>query len=136
MTIVVVAKVKKKTMTIDVAVPGDTRVCDKEREKIKKCSLLADKIARLGQMKKVFLIPIVVGAFGTITTKFGKYIESLGIEIRTEDVQQSTLLDTARIIRKILSGYVPRKGYCCDTFDIRLISALTAKTRDTKISAL
>ena len=119
-------------MIIDVAVPGDTRVCDKEREKIRKCSLLVDEIAILGQMKKVFVIPIVVGAFGTITTKFGKYIESLGIEIRTEHVQQSTFLGTTRIIRKILSGYVPRKGCCCDTFDIWLMSALTAKTRDTK----
>ena len=33
-------------------------------------------------MKKIVVIPIVVGALGTITTKFKKYIESLGIEIR------------------------------------------------------
>ena len=45
--IMVVDKVKKETMIIDVAIPGDTRVCDKEQEKIKKCSLLKDKIARL-----------------------------------------------------------------------------------------
>ena len=37
--IVVADKVKKETMIIDVAIPGDTRVCDKEREKIKKYSL-------------------------------------------------------------------------------------------------
>ena len=87
-------------------------------------------------MKKVIVIPIVVGALGTITTKFEKYIESLGIEIRTEHVQKSTLLGTARIIRKVLSCYVSRKGYCCETFDIWLMSTLTTKTRDTKISAL
>ena len=34
--------------------------------------------------KKV--IPIVVGALGTITTKFAKYIENLGIEIRIKHV--------------------------------------------------
>ena len=45
--IMVVDKVKKETMIIDMAIPGDTRVCDKEQEKIKKCSLLKDKIARL-----------------------------------------------------------------------------------------
>ena len=45
--IVVVHKVKKETMIIDVAIPGDTRLCDKEREKIEKYSLLKDKIARL-----------------------------------------------------------------------------------------
>ena len=79
---------------------------------------------------------IVVGSLGTITTKFGNYIESLGIEIRIEHVQKSALLETARIIRKVLSCWVPRKGYCCVTFGIWLMSALTAKTRDTKLSAL
>ena len=100
--IVVVDKVKKQTMSIDVVVPGDTRVCDKERQKIEKYSLLKDEIGRLWQMKKVVVIPIVVGALGTITTKFEKYIESLGIEIRTEYIQKSALLGPTRIIRKVL----------------------------------
>ena len=45
--IVVVDKVKDETMIIDVAIPRDTRVCDEEREKIEKNSLLKDEIARL-----------------------------------------------------------------------------------------
>ena len=63
--IVVVVKVKKEAMIIDVAIPGDTRVCDKEQEKIEKYSLVKDIIARLWQMKKVIVIPIVVGALTT-----------------------------------------------------------------------
>ena len=62
-------------------------------------------------MKKTVVIPIVVGALGTITTKFEKYIKSLRIEIKIEHVQKSALLGTARII-SALSCYVPRKGYC------------------------
>ena len=58
--IVVVDKLKKEIMIIDVVIPGDLRVCDKEREKIKKYSLLKDQIARLWQMKKAVVIPIVV----------------------------------------------------------------------------
>ena len=61
-------------MIVDMAIPGDTRVCDKDREKIEKYNLLKDKTARLWQMKKVVVIPIVVGALGTITTKFKDYI--------------------------------------------------------------
>ena len=53
---VVVDKVKKETMSIDVAIPGNTRVCDKEREKIDKYSLLKDEIAWLWQMKKVVVL--------------------------------------------------------------------------------
>ena len=45
--IVVVDKVKKETMIIDVTIPGDTRVCDKEQEKFEKYTLLKDKIDRL-----------------------------------------------------------------------------------------
>ena len=95
--IVVVDKVKKDTMIIDVAIPGDARVCEKY-------SLLKDEIARLWQIKKVVVIPIVVGALRTITTKFEKYIESLGIEVKIEHVQKSALLGTATIIRKVLSS--------------------------------
>ena len=65
--------------------------------------MLKDKIARSWQKKKVVVIPIVVGALGTITTKFEKYIESLGIEIKIEHVQKSALLGTARIIRRVVS---------------------------------
>ena len=50
------------------------------------------------------MIPIVVGALGTIATMFERYIESLQIKIRTELAQKSALLGTARIIRKVLSG--------------------------------
>ena len=45
--IVVVDKVKKEAMIIDIRIPGDTRVCDKEREMMEKYSLLRDEIARL-----------------------------------------------------------------------------------------
>ena len=45
--IVVVDKVKKETIIIDVAIPGDTRARDKKREKIKKYSLFKDEIVIL-----------------------------------------------------------------------------------------
>ena len=65
--------------------------------------MLKDEIAGLWQMKKVAVIPIAVRALGTTTTKFEKYIESLGIEIRIEHVQKSALLGTARIIRQVVT---------------------------------
>ena len=86
--IVVVDKVKKETMIIYVVIPGDTRLCDKEREKVEKYCFLKAEIARLWQLKKFVLIPIIVGALGTTTTKSEKYIESLGIEIRIENIQK------------------------------------------------
>ena len=82
-------------MITDVVIPGDTRIYNKEREKIEKYSLLKDEIARLWQMKKSRCDSHCSWrALGAIT-KFEKYIESLGIEIRIEHVQKSTLLGTA-----------------------------------------
>ena len=65
-----VDKVKKETMITEIL--GDTRVCNKEREKIEKYSLLKEETARLWQNKKVIVISIVIGALVTITKAFEK----------------------------------------------------------------
>ena len=51
-------------------------------------------------MKKVEVIPIVVGALGAVSKKLDKWIEKLGIHIRIELLQKTALLGTARILRK------------------------------------
>ena len=58
----------------------------KNEKRSRNNSLLKDEIARLLQMRKVVVILIVAGYLGAITTKFEKYIESLGTEIRIEHV--------------------------------------------------
>ena len=65
-----VDKVKKETMITEIL--GDTRVCNKEREKIEKYSLLKEETARSWQNKKVIVISIVIGALVTITRTFEK----------------------------------------------------------------
>ena len=53
-------------------------------------------------MKKTEVIPIVVGALGMISKKLEIWIKKIGINIRTETLQKSTLLGTARILRRTL----------------------------------
>ena len=65
-----VDKVKKETMITEIL--GDTRVCNKEREKIEKYSLLKEETARSWQNKKVIVISVVIGALVTITRTFEK----------------------------------------------------------------
>ena len=72
--ILVVDKLKKETMIIDVVILGDTRVSDEKREKAKNYSLLKIETAELWQMKKIVVIPILAGALGAILTKCEKYI--------------------------------------------------------------
>ena len=60
--IVVVLKKEKECKIIDIAVPGNYRIFEKETEKIEKYDELKREIRKLWTMKKVEVIPIVVGA--------------------------------------------------------------------------
>ena len=101
--IVVVDKIKKEVKLIDIAIPGDCRVKEKEQEKIEKYEQLKEEIARLWNMKKVIVISVVIGAFGCITNSFESYMEKVGAEVKLQVVQKTALLGTASILRKTLS---------------------------------
>ena len=51
---------------------------------------------------QVTIIPIVIGAFGTVTKGLLKGIEDLQVGGRMETIQMTTLLRTARILRRVL----------------------------------
>ena len=98
-----VDKKKREIKILDVAVPGDGRVKDKELEKIEKYQLLKEEVGRIWGMKKVKVIPVVIGALGAISDKFDKHTEEIGVQIRLQVIQKTALLDTARILRNVLS---------------------------------
>ena len=50
---------------------------------------------------KVTIIPIVIGAFGTVTKGLLKGLEDLEVGGRVETIQTTTLLRTVRILRRI-----------------------------------
>ena len=85
---------------IDIAVPGDSRVKEKELEKIEKYQMLREEIGHVWQMNKVTVIPVVIGALGVISDKFERYMEKLEVKIAIEIIQKTALLGTARILRK------------------------------------
>ena len=51
---------------------------------------------------QVTVIPIVIGAFGTVTKGLLKGLEDLEVGGRVEIIQTNTLLRTARILRRVL----------------------------------
>ena len=101
--IVFVDKKKREIKILDVAVPGDGRVKDKELEKIEKYKVLKEEVGRIWGMKKVKVIPVVIGALGAISDKFDKHTEEIGVQIRLQVIQKTALLGTARILRNVLS---------------------------------
>ena len=50
---------------------------------------------------KMAIIPIVIGAFGTVTKGLLKELKDLKVGGRVETIQTTTLLRTARILRRV-----------------------------------
>ena len=49
----------KEVKIVDVTIPGDERVNEREVGKIEKYKVLKDEIARMWDMKEVIVIPVV-----------------------------------------------------------------------------
>jgi len=102
--IVIVNKQTKQAQLIDVAVPGDARVASKEVEKMQKYQNLAIEMQRLWELKKVKVVPIVIGALGAVPAAFRKHFEKLDIkDISVEQLQRTAVLGTANILRRYLN---------------------------------
>ena len=54
---------------------------------------------------KVTIVPIVIGAFSTITNGLLKGLEKLEVGGRVETIQMTALLRTARILRRVLETW-------------------------------
>ena len=95
-------KKKKRTCWIvDFAVPYDHKVKLKEGEKRDKYLDLAWELKKLWNMK-VTVIPIVIGALGTVAKGLVQGLEDLEIRGRVEIIQATALLSLGRIQRRIL----------------------------------
>ena len=88
--IVVIDKTKKEVKVVDVTIPGDVRLNEREVEKTEKYKMPKDEIARMWGMKEVIVIPVVLGALGAISTGFEKYLATIRIEMRVEHAQKTT----------------------------------------------
>ena len=98
---VIVDKVKKVCQIVDFAVQYDTRVNTKESEKIEKYQDLARELKKLWNMK-VVIIPVIIGTLGTTPKNILKRMDEIGIKIRISDLQKTTIIHSARILRKVL----------------------------------
>ena len=99
--IVVVKKETSECLLIDIAVPGDVRVERKEDEKVEKYRDLCRELGRLWKVR-CSVVPVVVGAFGTVPKRLPSYLALLDISLSLELLQKSAILGTARILRKVL----------------------------------
>ena len=48
------------------------------------------------------VVPVIVGALGSVSKKLASHLEQIGIKNRTRTIQKSALLGSAHILRKVL----------------------------------
>ena len=63
---------------------------------------LKKEIRRLWKLRNVEIFPVVIGALGSVSAEFDRWMGKLGITCNVEVMQKTTLLETARILRKVL----------------------------------
>jgi len=80
---------------------GDRNVIKKEAEKIRKYKDLTIEIQRMWNVKTK-VIPVIIGATGTISKSFRKYVSNIPGKHEVKELQKTAILGTAHIIRKVL----------------------------------
>ena len=100
--IIIKNKIKEKTCTlVDVAIPADRNVVQKEVEtKLKYKSLCIEK-QRMWNLKCTIL-PVIIGAIGIVTRSFRKNLETVPGRHSIDSLQKAAILGTSHIIRKVL----------------------------------
>ena len=99
--LVIIDKRDKSCQIIDVAIPEDNRVREKEDEKVEKYQDLAREVRKMwGVRTKV--IPVVVGALGSIPLRLNDNLRAIEVGIPVALIQRCALLGSARILRKVL----------------------------------
>jgi len=92
---------KGTCMLIDVAISGDRNVIKREVEKILIYKNLTIGTQRMWNVKTK-VIPVIIGATGTISKSFRKYVSNISGKHEVKDLQKTAILGTAHILRKVL----------------------------------
>jgi len=92
---------KGTCMLIDVTISGDRNLIKKEAVKILKYKDLIIEIQRMWNVKTK-VIPVKIGATGTVSKSFRKYMRNIPGKHEVKELQKTAILGTAHILRKVL----------------------------------
>ena len=74
----------------------------KEAEKILKYKDLTIELQRMWNIKTK-VIPVIIGAAGTISKSFRKYVSNIPGNHEVKELQKTAILGTAHILREVLT---------------------------------
>ena len=97
----VVVDKERSCKIMDFAVPGDSRIEEKEKDRIEKYQDMGMVLQKIWNVK-VKITSLVVCSLGAIPKQFGNRLKKISNTVGTAQVQKTVLLGTARILRKVL----------------------------------
>ena len=80
---------------------GDRNVIKKDAEKILKYKDLTVEIQFMWNVKTK-VIPVIIGATGTVSMSFRKYVSKIAGNHEVKELQKTAILGTAHILRKVI----------------------------------
>jgi hypothetical protein len=92
---------KGTCMLVDVAISGDRNVIKKKADKILKYKYLTIKIQHMWNVKTK-VMPVIIGATGTISKSFRKYVSNIPGKHEAKELQKTAILGTEHILWKVL----------------------------------
>ena len=98
--LVCIDKIAKICLIIDIVIPGDQNIIDKEQEKIDKYQDLRRELGKPWKLKTE-VVPVVVGTLGTMSPKFKFYLKKIDISIVKLCLQKTAILGIAFILRRV-----------------------------------
>jgi hypothetical protein len=101
--IIIKHKKDKTCLLIEVAIPSDKNVIQKEAEKKLKYKNLSIEIQRMWSMK-CFVISVIIGATGIVSKSLQKYLETIPGQHSIDSLQKTAILGTLHIKRKVLQA--------------------------------
>ena len=88
-------------MLIDFAISGDRNVIKKEAEKILTYKDPTIEIQHTCNVKTK-VIPVILGATGTVSKSFRKYVSNIQGKHEVKELQKTAILGTAHTLREVL----------------------------------
>ena len=85
----------------NVAILGDRNVIKEEAEKILTYNDLIIEIQPMWNVKAK-LIPVIIGATGTISKSFRQYLSNIPGKGEIKELQYTAILDTVHLLREVL----------------------------------
>ena len=102
--ILLIDKVNKKALIIDIGVPLTHNLSKVEAEKRRKYQNLAIEVQRIWKLNSVKIIPLIISVEGVMSKQLKAYLKEIGLPNGIKfTMQKAAILQTCHLVRKFLT---------------------------------